>query len=265
MSEKNLKTSTGLSVVYITLNEERNLSRSLESVSCVADEIIVVDSGSTDSTCSIAKKSGADVFLKPWQGFGAQRQYAVSLAKHDWILILDADETLAEGSTSPLLEALSKPEKPTGYFLARETFIGQKPILHGDWANESVLRLVNRRHGHYDPRETIHESWHCSGATAKLKGVTLKHYSFANQGEMLNKLLRYTQLNAQKVAARGRPISSWTPMSHALWAFFRCYLLRLGFLDGVEGGAIAWTTALGAYFKYALAREMLTARQRDSS
>lgn len=251
---------TGLSAVYITKDAAQHLAASIRSVVRLVDEVLVVDSGSSDETVSIAEREGARVIFHPWSGFGAQRAFAVAAAVHDWVLIVDADEVLEADSARALREALAMADGIGGFHLRRKNYIGRREIRHGDWAGEWVLRLVNRQKGRYNPADLVHESWQCSCVVARLQNAALHHYTFSSTQEMLPKLQRYSELNAQKVAARGRSVGPWAPMSHALWAFFRGYMLRLGFLDGVEGGAIAWTTALGAYFKYAIARDLLAAQ-----
>ncbi len=241
------------------------MGHSLERVQGLGQETLLIDSGSTDDTLVIAASHGVQILVHPWEGFAKQRLWALSQARHDWILMIDSDECLTPRARSVIQKILSEGPRFAAYTLSRRSYVGSKPIHFGDWRHDEVLRLFDRRLGHYNPHDTVHEAWQTSGNVGRIPGLALEHYSYSSLQQLWEKAQQYTQLNAQKVAARGRPISSWTPMSHALWAFFRCYLLRLGFLDGVEGGAIAWTTALGAYFKYALAREMLTARQRDSS
>ncbi len=246
---------TNLSVVYISKNGEKHLSQSLASVQELADEILLVDCGSTDQTTTIANNFGARVLHQEWLGFGGQRQFAVKSARHDWILMLDTDEILRPDARKLIFSTISE-SSATGFYLLRQNYIGRKPIRYSEWRNDWVLRLFDRREGSYDIQAKVHESWQCSGPTQRLPGVSIDHYPFASLKEMLPKLQRYSELNAEKVYARGRPISAWAPMNHGLSAFLRSYILRLGILDGVDGAAIAWTTALGAFMKYAIAREM---------
>lgn len=247
--------NSSLSVVYISKNSEQHLRASLESIRDIADEILLVDCGSTDNTLSIAEDFGARVLHQEWLGFGGQRQFAVGSASHDWILMLDTDEILRPNTKASISSAINKAEAEA-FCLLRQNYIGHKPIRHSEWRNDWVLRLFNRRQGSYDASAVVHEAWNCSGPIERLPGISLDHYTFASFREMLPKLQRYAELNAEKVYMRGRPISAWAPMNHGMSAFLRSYILRLGILDGVEGAAIAWTTALGAFMKYAIAREM---------
>ena len=220
--------ASALSIVYITRDAGRMLRASLASVVPLGAEIILVDSGSTDDTLTIAMEMGVTIIQRPWSGFGAQRQFAVESAANDWILMLDADEILRDQARSAVVD---------------------------------VVRLFNRRHGHYRPEDTVHESWYGQGETRHMQGYILDHHSFPSYADMLDKLRCYAALNAQQVQQRGKVLHAYMPMTHALAAFGRGYFWRLGFLDGVEGAAIAWTTALGAFMKYAIALELRDQRQ----
>lgn len=243
-----------ISVVYITLNAERLLQESLESIRTLTDDLVIVDAGSTDETLRIAEKFGTRIFRRPWPGFGLQKQFAVEQACHDWVLILDADEVLVPESIYALKQALSSATLPAGFLLPRHNFLHGKRIRFGDWRRDRVLRLVDRRQGQFSPNH-IHERWITDGLVKPLD-APIAHYSFPDYKSMLVKLDQYSDLNAGQLLARGGRITSTAPISHALAAFFRCYLFRLGFLDGNEGAAIAMTTALGSFMKYAKALEL---------
>lgn len=249
-----------LSVVYVTQDCAVALQRSLQSIDDLADEILVVDGGSRDDTMEVARAAGARVLQHSWAGFAAQRQYAVEQAANDWILMLDSDELLTDCGREEIRQVLQQKPEAAAYLLPRYSVFRSRRIRHGDWRHDVVIRLFDRRQGQYDLDELVHEAWRSRGKSAQISCPCLEHHSYVSYAQLLAKAGRYTELNAQKVVARGRSVGPWAPMSHALWAFFRGYVLRLGFLDGVEGGAIAWTTALGAYFKYAIARDLLAAQ-----
>ncbi|WP_308389386.1 glycosyltransferase family 2 protein [Acidithiobacillus sp. AMEEHan] len=251
-----------LSLVYVAQDCAAALDRSLRSSVAVADEILVVDGGSRDATTTVAASHGARVLQHPWCGFAAQRQFAVEAAGNDWILMLDADEVLRAQGREAIVELLRTGPDAGAYFLRRCSYFHGKRIRHGDWAGDRVLRLFDRRHGSYDLSEAVHESWHCVGPTAELGVLALDHYSYETYQQLLQKMQRYAQLSAEKLVARGRPIAAHAPISHGLAAFLRGYVFRLGLLDGVDGAAIAGTNALGAFMKYAMAREMLQAERR---
>ncbi|MCL5980472.1 MAG: glycosyltransferase family 2 protein [Gammaproteobacteria bacterium] len=243
-----------LSVVYITLNAERLLERSIRSVRSLAEDIVVVDSGSTDGTLAICAALGVRVIQRPWPGFGAQRQFAVSQAAHDWVLIVDADELVPESIHGGIRRAIAAPGDRVAFRLGRRNYLAGRPVRFGDWRKDRVLRLVDRRRGHYS-EDPVHERWIATGPVGDLPGWLL-HYPFADYRSMLAKLQTYAALNAEGLVQRGRRVKASDPISHSLWAFLRTYLFRLGFLDGVNGAAIAWTTALGAFMKYATALEL---------
>lgn len=250
-----------LSVVYITLNAERHLQKSLESVRHIADEIVMVDSGSSDQSIDIAKTFCARIMSLPWQGFSVQRQFAVDSASNDWILMIDADEILTESGVQVISQVLKRTIDSAAYSLRRRSMFHGKEIRHGDWAHDDVIRLFDRRQGHYGS-SLVHESWHTSGPQRSLSGISLLHYSYNNYEELLNKMRFYAVLNAEQLANTDKKLSEYMPMSHAFAAFWRAYIGRFGILDGVDGAAIASTTALGAFMKYAIALEIRKNRQQ---
>ncbi|MCY0871386.1 MAG: glycosyltransferase family 2 protein [Acidithiobacillus caldus] len=245
-----------LSAVYITKDAGAHFRTSLASVVDLVEDIVVVDSGSRDDTLTLAEAAGARIYQRPWPGFGAQRQYAVEQAKTDWVLVIDGDEVLRPEGCARIRALFERPLEAAAYALRRRSYIGRRAIRHGDWGEDWVLRLLDRRRGHYDAGDLVHESWRCAAPGQRLPGLHLDHYTFASYADMLTKLARYGRLNAEQLYRRGRPIGSRMAMNHAVAAFLRSYVLRLGFLDGVDGAAIAWTTALGSFMKYAIAYEM---------
>jgi len=243
-----------LSVTYITYNAARCFADSLTSIAGLTEDIVVVDSGSSDDTRAIAGRFGARLFEREWPGFGAQRQFAIEQAHHDWVLVLDADEILLPPAIAAIEAALSQKRLPAAFVLPRHNFFHGKRIRFGDWGHDRVLRLVDRRCGKFSDDE-VHERWLTPGHTSRLD-APIGHYSFENYKAMLAKLDQYSDLNAQRMLARGRSIGNHDPLLHAMAAFFKGYILRLGFLDGTEGAGIALTTALGSFMKYGKALEL---------
>ncbi len=244
----------GLSVAYITCNAERCFAESLASVAGVADEIVVVDSGSSDTTLAIAKRFGAQVHVRDWPGFGPQKQFAIEQASHDWVLVLDADEVLLPPASGSIRDALATDTLPVGFVLRRYNYFHGKRIRFGDWGRDKVLRLVDRRRGRFSD-DTVHERWIADGPVRRLD-ATIGHYSFENYKAMLAKLDRYSDLAAHSMVARGRVVRRYEPPVHAVSAFVKSYILRLGLLDGSDGAGIALMTALGSFMKYAKALEI---------
>jgi len=243
-----------LSVAYITCNAARCFSDSLASVVELTDDIVVVDSGSTDDTLAIAARFGARTQVRAWPGFGPQKQFAVEQARHDWVLILDADEILPPSTVAAIKQSLVSDDSPSGFLLPRYNFFHAKRIRFGDWGKDAVLRLVDRRRGRFST-DVVHERWLADGPVRRLN-APIAHYSYENYKAMLTKLDHYSDLNARALVARGRTVGRNEPLLHALAAFLKGYVFRLGFLDGSEGAGIALTTALGSFMKYAKALEL---------
>lgn len=248
-----------LSIVYITLNAMRCLPQSLASLDGLSDDLVVVDAGSSDDTMATAQRFGARTFHQDWRGFGLQKQFAVEQTRHDWVLILDADEVLLPQAKTAIRRVLDADAHPAAFSLPRHNYLHGKRIRHGDWGGDRVLRLVDRRRGAFTP-DMVHERWVAQGPVAFLD-APLAHYSFENYKAMLAKLDQYSDLTAEKLAAQGRRVRAHEPMSHALMAFLKGYIFRLGFLDGTEGAAIALTSALGSFMKYAKALELQAGKE----
>ena len=243
-----------LSVALITRDEEDRLPACLESIT-FADEILVVDSFSQDNTEEIAKSFGCRVILQKWLGFSRQKQYAVDNCANDWVLILDADEQVPKETAKKIRETIDSPEQDfAAYGLLRKNFFRQRWIRHCDWWPDRVVRLVDRRQGHFNDR-LVHEKWITNGAIKQLN-LAIEHYNFRNYSDLIRKMEAYSTLCAQEMLNAGKRARSWTPLSHATWMFIRMYILKLGLLDGLDGFIISILNAGGSFFKYAKLREM---------
>jgi glycosyltransferase involved in cell wall biosynthesis len=247
-----------ISATIITFNEQRNIARAIESLRC-ADEIIVVDSGSHDRTVEIASKLGARVLDRNWVGYSNQKNWAAEQAESDWILSIDADESLSEMLEAEILELKKTGPTHAAYSMPRLTQYLGRWILHSGWYPDRKIRLYDRRrarwHGDY-----VHEELKVDGPVAAFEGPLL-HFTVQSFSEHLKTMDRYTTLAAEQMVSQGKriPFSSlvWRPW----WEFFRTYLLKRGFLDGAEGVAIAWTGALYQFLKLAKARYMRPGRE----
>jgi glycosyltransferase involved in cell wall biosynthesis len=243
-----------ISATLITFNEETNIREACESLSW-ADEIIVVDSESTDQTRAIAAASGARVITKSWAGFGAQKQFAVEQAANDWIFSLDADERVSpelRASIHKLQNALD-PELADGYRIARRSFYQGRWIKGGGWYPDWQLRLFRKSRGEWKQRH-IHESvtMAADARTDKLAGDIL-HYSVkdsAHHHRMIGE--RYAPLAAQQMFEAGRRTSPVTIASAAPGAFLQSFILKGGFRDGLAGLTIASFAAHHAFLKHIL-------------
>lgn len=239
-----------ISATIITLNEERNLARALESLHCV-DEVVVVDSGSTDRTCEIARGRGACVIAHAWQGYAAQKNFAAAHAGHSWILSLDADEALSEELQAEIAQLRLHGMKRDAYSMPRLAQYLGRWILHSGWYPDRKVRLYERSHAEWvgDP---VHESVRVHGTVGELQGKLL-HFTCDSLSQHLQTLDRYTTLAARNARPRGL---AWLLFSPA-WTFVRSYVVQRGFQDGPQGFAIAWMAALYTFLKYAKARRDL--------
>jgi glycosyltransferase involved in cell wall biosynthesis len=238
-----------LSVVLITLNAERTLPRTLASVANWADEIVLVDSGSTDATLDIAHSYGCRVLHRSFDGFGAQKQFAVDQATHDWVLLLDADETPDEALKRSIMDVLRQPPDPQqGFCLPRSlVFMGQL-LRHGGEQNRPVLRLFNRQHAHISPA-LVHESVVTTGPVTVLQG-TLWHDSYGSLHEYITKMNQYTSLNARQMGGRQRKQGALEVSVRFGFKFVKVYLLKGSFRDGLPGFVWAFFSAVYPVLKY---------------
>lgn len=236
-----------LSVIIITKNEASNIRACLESVAW-ADEIIAVDSGSTDDTVSICKAMGARVYVyTDWPGFGQQKNRALSYATKDWVLSVDADERVTPELREELIQAMNEGHA-SGYYLPRLSQFCGASIHHSGWYPDYVLRLFRRDAGRFSDN-LVHESVLLAGRTAKLKSPLL-HYSYLTIDDVERKVEHYSTAAAQQMFQSGKR-SNWLDAAlRAGWAFVRTYFLRLGVLDGSAGLNIARMNARTTYLKY---------------
>ena len=238
----------GLSVIVITKNEEAVIRRCLESVQW-ADEIIVVDSGSTDDTLKIAEELNAKTYVTPdWPGPGPQRNRAVSHATKEWILALDADEWVSPELRDEILAVIESPGDRVGYRIPRLSSFCGRFMRHGGWWPDYVSRLFRRGSARYSDG-LVHDHLLVEGAMGTLK-QHLSHEAFRDLEEVLDKMNAYSTPGALMLHQNNRRGSLATAIAHGLWTFFRTYVLRAGFLDGREGFMLAISNAEGTYYKY---------------
>lgn len=242
-----------LSVVVITYNEEKNLSRCLSSVKEVADEIVIVDSASTDSTVGIARSFGARVIDHPFEGYGQQKNFATAQASHDWILSLDADEELTPQLIASI-KAIKNDPQHNVYRIPRITNYCGKWIKHCGWYPDHQVRLYNRTKGRWIEKK-VHEHWALrnTGSMGTVKGDLL-HYSFSSISQHLKKIEKYTELAAQAAVEQGKTATIVKIIASSGWHFFSSFFLRLGFLDGFYGLVICRLSAYEAFVKYSKIR-----------
>jgi glycosyltransferase involved in cell wall biosynthesis len=242
-----------ISAAIITYNEERNIPRALESLRC-CDEVVVVDSGSTDRTVDLATKLGARVIDSDWRGYAGQKNYASSQCLHDWVLSLDADEALSEALEGEIWQIKKNGPEFDAYTMPRLAQYLGRWILHSGWYPDRKVRLFDRRKAQW-VGEYVHESVVVGGNVGHLKSNIL-HFTCSSLSEHLKTMDRYTTLAAEQLVEQKTPVG-WTQLAvNPAWTFFKTYLLRRGFLDGMEGLAIAHMAALYNFLKYAKAKNM---------
>jgi glycosyltransferase involved in cell wall biosynthesis len=246
-----------LSVCIITLNEEANIARTVESVGGIADEIIVVDSGSTDSTVAVARQHGAKVFVEPWKGFALQKNSALAKASCEWILSLDADEEVSPelaASIGALLKSGTAPQFP-GYTMNRRNMYLKRWLKRSGYYPDPKLRLIQRGAAQFELR-AVHEDMKMQAALGHLNG-DLIHYAYPTLESFIEHANRYSSLSARMEADRG-PVrfSIVNIVVRPMVRFLYSYFFRLGFLDGREGLLVLMTHASYVSWKYAKAWEM---------
>lgn len=246
-----------ISATIITLNEERNVARAIESLRC-CDEIVVVDSGSTDRTVEIAEKLGARVVECPWLGYAAQKNYASAQASHDWILSIDADESLSEALEAEIWHIKKAGTGFDAYTMPRLAQYLGRWILHSGWFPDRKIRLFDRRKAKWEG-DYVHESVSVQGKVGHFES-NLLHFTCDSLSEHLRTLDRYTTLAAEQIVDSRQEIGWHKLVLNPLWTFFNTYFLKRGFLDGVEGLCIAYMAAFYNFLKYAKARFMRPGR-----
>ncbi len=240
-----------LSVVVITKNEERNIGRCLESVAW-ADEIIVVDSGSTDRTREIAVEFGASVFSLPWRGYGCAKRDGVEQARGTWILSIDADEVVPEQLAAEIRQVIHQPNGCPGYNIPRRTNFLGRWIRHCGWYPDPVLRLFRRDCGNFDG-SAIHEKVILNGRAGRLSAELL-HYSYPSLETYLQKFDRYTTAGAREAFRRGKRARWYDIVVRPPVAFVKHFISHQGFRDGIEGFIISIMSAVAVLIKYAKLR-----------
>jgi glycosyltransferase involved in cell wall biosynthesis len=247
-----------ISATIITFNEERNIARVIESLRC-CDEILVLDSGSNDRTVEIATKLGARVVEASWHGYAAQKNIAAELSSNDWILSLDADESLSEALEAEIWHIKKSGPQFDGYTVPRLAQYLGRWILHSGWHPDRKVRLFDRRKAKW-VGSFVHESVTVTGSVGHLKS-NLLHFTCNSLSEHVRSMDRYTTLAAQEIATNQKNIPLSLLLFDPAWTFFRTYVLKLGFLDGPEGLAIAYMAAFYNFVKYFKARAMSPGRK----
>lgn len=253
-----------ISVVIITLNEERNLERCLKSVADVADEIVILDSFSTDKTIEIAKQYNAEVHQEKFAGYVQQRNIANSFAKNDWVLALDADEALTPELANSILK-VKQDVQYDAYQFSRLTNYCGKWIKHCGWYPDKKIRLINRTKGAWKG-EQVHEYWAMNNDqdVGSLKGDLL-HYSFYTISDHVRQIEKFTEMSARAAVANGKSCSVLKILIVPQWSFFVSYIVRLGILDGYYGYMVCKLSSYASLLKYSKIRQYSQLKKKGIS
>jgi glycosyltransferase involved in cell wall biosynthesis len=242
-----------ITATIITLDEERNIARAIESLRC-CDEILIVDSGSIDRTVELAQNLGVRVIEAGWLGYAAQKNWAAEQAQNDWILSLDADEALSEALEAEIWALKKSGPKHDAYTMPRLARYLGKWILHSGWYPDRKVRLYHRAKAKW-VGEFVHESVQADGRVGHLQSNIL-HFTCDSLSEHLRTLDRYTTLAAQEIASRRVKVPMRRLLVDPPWTFLKSYVVQRGFLDGFEGLVIAYMAAFYTFLKYSKARIM---------
>ncbi|MBI5198793.1 MAG: glycosyltransferase family 2 protein, partial [Nitrospirae bacterium] len=239
---------TRLSVAIITYNEEEKIQDCLESIKW-ADEIVVVDSFSTDKTLDICRQYTDKVFQHEWSGFSYQKNHAIDVTTNPWVLILDADERVSEGLRKEIKEVLEKDFGVDGYFMPRKSYFLGRWIRYGGWYPDYSIRLFRKDRGRFEQRE-VHESIRIDGKTGKLKNP-LEHFTYRNLSEYIQRMDRYATLAAIEMNGEGRRSGPGNILFRPILTFFRMYILQQGFREGIYGLLLSVLYSYYTFVKYA--------------
>lgn len=248
-----------LSAVVITKNEEKNISRCLSSLS-FCDEIVIVDSGSTDATCKMASELGAKVIQQDWLGYAGQKNFGNSQAKGDWILSLDADEEVSPALRDQIMRAVQSNDY-LAYKIPRKTFHTGQWIKYGGWYPNALVRLFRKDSGSWGGDE-VHEAFECTGKTGALS-EPLIHHSFSSFHEQCIKNNEYSTLGAKRLKRVGRQYSFLSLIIRPPLKFFETFVLKRGFLDGKRGYIISVMAAHSVFLKWAKLWELESGEKEE--
>lgn len=240
---------TTITAIIITKNEAKNIEDCIKSLLWM-DQIIVFDSGSTDDTIAICEKYGVKVVETDWQGFGIQKNRALSAATTDWVFSIDADERITPKLQQEISHIINSDHSYIAFKVPRQSFVLNRPVKYClSSKSDTPIRLFKRGYAKFTD-ELVHEKIIPNGNVASLENVLL-HFSFPDLATILQKVSLYSSLGAEKLAAKNIKSSIAKTLGHAIWSFIRMYFLKLGFLDGWVGFIIAFGNFEGTFYRYA--------------
>ena len=242
-----------ISAIIPTLNEEQNIEAAIRSVS-FADEILVIDSYSSDNTVSAAERMGAKVIQREFDDFSSQKNYAIEQARHEWILAVDADERVSKELAAEIQKAAQEPEEMIAFFLYRNSYFKGKLLRYGGWQTDKAIRLFKKSESRYNGN-LVHETITTRGPVGFLKN-RLDHYSYRSQQQYQAKLEMYANLQAQQLFGEKKKLGLWLSWIKPGFRFFVHYFVRLGFLDGRAGFELARIHSYGVWKRYVFLKRL---------
>jgi glycosyltransferase involved in cell wall biosynthesis len=243
------------SIVIVAKNAENKIGRLLNSLQGLTDDVVMIDTGSTDQTVAIAKQAGITVHHLPWKGYGKSKNEAIGFAKYDWILSLDSDEKI-DAELYKQLKEWKPGEENTVHQVLWKNYFGNQWIRHSDWGNSWKKRLFNKHVARWD-NAIAHEDVTSDQPIqlAKFHGY-LEHYTFADSYEYAFKMINSAMITAEKYHLMGKKVGTLKLIFAPAFSFIKTYFFKLGFLDGYKGWLIAKTTAYYTFIKYARLKEL---------
>jgi glycosyltransferase involved in cell wall biosynthesis len=243
-----------LSVAIITKNEEENIRECLQSIAFAA-QVVLVDSGSTDATLSIAKDFGCEIYSEAWQGFGPQKQSAIEKCSEPWILVLDADERIPQDTAAVIKKIVTDSDiREAGFSFPRKNYFQERWIKHAGWWPDRIVRLFRKEAGRMSAA-VVHESVEVQGTVGALD-APIEHYTESRLSKIIQKIDRYSTLGAQTAYKEGKTSTACGAFMRAFFTFIQDYFFRLGILDGMPGLTLAVTDSVNKFFKYAKLSEL---------
>ena len=240
-----------LSVAIITFNEERIIEKTLSGIHNWVDEIVVVDSFSTDKTLSILEMFNVSLFREKWQGYARQKNSAISKCSGKWILVLDADELITKDLQNEIQEVIKTPKENIGFKVPRKFYVGKRWIRYGGYYPDYQLRLFKKSSNAFFKDREVHESLYLVGPVGYLQNP-LEHYAYSDLKNYKSTLKKYAELASKEIKNK----KFYMPLVRALWAFFYRYFIRLGFLEGKSGFELTRAYSGYVYRKYELAGKL---------
>lgn len=236
-----------ISALAITYNEEANIEKFISSLS-FADEVIIVDSNSTDKTVELAKQHNAKVIIRDFDNFSNQKNFALQQVNHDWVVFFDLDETITQELAEEIKNTIKNSKNIAAFKVKRNFYFMGKRIKYSGFQNDVVIRIFKRNKAKYS-NNLVHETLEVDGSVKILKHKS-DHYSYKNFDHYNNKLTQYSKLQAQALYNKNVRPSIYHFIIRPCYRFWHQYLIRLGFLDGKEGFILAYTSAFTVFKRY---------------